>query len=352
MTMASALAGSLAGLALAHSWPAGEAVVQASPAPTALYLSAPCLAQPLSAATGMDVDTPLRVASITKTLTAATALRLWEDGHLPLDGSIRPLIAPELAQMLTQAGYDLDAITVRHLLNHTAGIYDHASDARYQQMWIDQPDHVWTRAEQVALSTRWSGPLHAPGTRFVYSDTGYVLLGDMIERITGQSLGKAVRQQLRLDDLNLTATWWETSEAAPKNAPSPARQFWRGHDVTQMHGSLDTHGGGGLVMSTRDLTRFFSTLLDGRVFKHPDTLREMLAPAEHEGGQRYRLGIMALDDADAQGHTAYWHSGFWGTVVYTVPQTGVSIAGVITEQSAYGEMNRQLLDLLKTFRCP
>lgn len=134
MSVISTLAAPFAGLALANGWPAGDAVVHAIPAPFALHLSAPCLTQPLSAATGMDVDTPLRVASITKTLTAATVLRLWEDGHLPLDGSIRPLIAPELAQMLTQAGYDMDAITVRHLLNHTAGIYDHASDARYQQM--------------------------------------------------------------------------------------------------------------------------------------------------------------------------------------------------------------------------
>src|SRR5476651_2143740 len=160
-----------------------------------------------STARSLTIDTPLRVASNTKTFVAATVLRLWEQGAIVLDAPIASLLTPTLERLLTSRGYLIDKITVRHLLSHSAGVFDHADDPRYFKAVLANPTHHWTREEQVALSCHYAGPTNEPGQEYKYSDTGYVLLGDIVERVTQAPLAQSVRQQLRLDERGLTSTW-------------------------------------------------------------------------------------------------------------------------------------------------
>lgn len=344
---------------VAASAPVDVASVQAGldalPAPAAVYLSGACIAQPLTVASNkpapVDERSPLRIASVTKTFTAATILRLWEQGVLDLDEPVSGLTSAGLLDPLTAAGYDFDRITVRHLLNHTSGLYDHASDARYQQMWFDQPDHQWTRAEQIALSARWSGPLHPPGTRFAYADTGYIILGDIIENVTNRPLHEAVREQLKFDALDLHETWWEVVEKPPHGVEGKAPQSLRGQPTDHLHGSLDVYGGGGLIMSARDMATFFQAMFEDRIFDHPRTLSEMTRPMPHEGGDRYRLGIMAHTPQGDWRSQGFWHSGFWGTVVYYIPAKRLAVAAVTSDQAAYAELNTMVQDLIAKIPC-
>jgi D-alanyl-D-alanine carboxypeptidase len=199
----------------------------------------------------LTVDTPVRIASNTKTFTAATVLRLWEQRRIDLDGPIGPLLTPALNELLRADGYDTQRITVRHLLSHSAGLYDHGGDPRFTQALFAHPDHAWTREELVRLSINYADPQAEPGTEFRYSDTGYILLGDVIERVTKKSLAGAVREQLHLDRLGLKSTWWEVMEPMPLRATPRARQWLGGKEATNIHASMDLYGGGGLVMSAR-----------------------------------------------------------------------------------------------------
>jgi CubicO group peptidase (beta-lactamase class C family) len=79
----------------------------------------------------LTVAHTFRIASNTKTYVAATVLRLAEDGRLDLDANLAGLLAPDLAALLTADGYDLQAITVRQVLSHTAGLADHSGDDSY-----------------------------------------------------------------------------------------------------------------------------------------------------------------------------------------------------------------------------
>lgn len=295
---------------------------------------------------------PVRTASNTKTFTAATILRLWEQGRLDLDAPIADLASDSLMAPLEGVGYDTRAITVRHLLNHTSGLYDHASDPRYQQMWLDRPDHHWTRQEQVELSASFSGPLHSPGTRFAYADTGYVILGDIIEQVTRQPLHEAVREQLRFADFGLADTWWEVEEMPPVDALPKARQTWRGMDIDRLHGSIDVYGGGGLIMSARDLAVFFAALFEDQVFEHPRTLSEMTRALSHEGGQLYRLGLMATsqDEPDWR-NKGFWHSGFWGTVTYYIPAKRIAVSGITSDQAGFAAMNAAAQKVIEALPC-
>ncbi len=126
-----------------------------------------------------------RIASNTKTYVAAAVLRLAEEGRLSLDEPLSTHLDPAQAALLAGDGYDLDAITLRQVLSHTAGLADHSGDDRYAEAIIADPQHVWTRDEQVRRCVELFDPLGPPGGPFVYSDTGYVLLGGIIERVTG-----------------------------------------------------------------------------------------------------------------------------------------------------------------------
>jgi D-alanyl-D-alanine carboxypeptidase len=316
--------------------------VASDPRPMALFVTGKGVASPFAvskagtdgaaAIPALRPDTPVRIASNTKTFVAATVLRLWERGRIDLDAAIGPLLTPRLDELLRSGGYDTARITVRHLLSHSAGIYDHAQDERYLPLVLSQPGKRWTREDQVRLAVTWGKPLDQPGSAFRYSDTGYILVGDIIERITGQSLGKAVRMQLQLDRLKLRSTWWEILEDKPRLAPARARQFIGDGEVTDLDASVDLYGGGGLVMSAKDLAILTAALFEGRLFERPGTLQAMLWQGPHRGGDAYRLGIFV---GQANGRDYYWHSGYWGSVAYYVPDTGIAVAGVTSNQDAY-----------------
>lgn len=310
----------------------------------AVYVTGAGTPQPHGAAAGkadaaknrpLTVDTPLRIASNTKTFTAASILRLWELRKLDIDAPIGGLISPRLNELLLADGYSTDRITVRQLLSHSGGLYDPGSDPRYIKAVLADPRHVWTREEQVALMTSYADPQSKAATEFRYSDTGYVLLGDIIERITGENLGRSVRSLLRLDRLGLRSTWWEYDEAPPAGSEPRARQYLDSVDATDVHGSMDLYGGGGLVMSARDLATFAAALFEGRIFDRPETLREMLWKGPHRGADDYRLGIFVKN---VGGQQLYWHSGFWGTLVYYNPQTRGAVAGVTTNQKGFANL--------------
>lgn len=277
-------------------------------------------------------DTTFRVASNTKTFVAAAVLRLWEDGKLKLDESIRAYVDPATIAALEKDGYDTAKITVRQLLAHTAGLADHAQTKQFLDFIQSRPGHAWTREGQMKALVDWTDPLSAPGAQFHYSDDGYCLLGNIVERITRQPLAAAVRNLLGLDKLGLAATYWETQEPVAPQAGPRAHQFLMGQDTYDWNPSLDMYGGGGLVSTPQDLARFLAALFDGKVFKRPDTLQAMISKEGLPADSPYRLGLFEIDAGGVKG---YWHSGFWGTAALYVPSQRRGYAFAVTRQEAF-----------------
>jgi D-alanyl-D-alanine carboxypeptidase len=306
----------------------------------ALFVTGSGTSRPFGAAAGhadpdtgraMTVDTPLRVAINTKTFVAAAALRLFEEGRLDIDSPIGPLLTPELDAIVRADGYDTARITLRQVMSHSAGFYDHGSDPRYVEAIT--ADRSRTRAEQVRKSMEWGSPVGAPGERFRYSDTGYVLLGDIVERASGLPLPAVVRSLLKLDRLGLNSTWWEIAEAPPPGAEPRARQYLGKQEGTGWSGTFDLYGGGGLMMSARDLATAFAALFEGRIFEKPSTLALMQWRGPHANAEMYRLGLFA---ETVDGRTYYWHGGFWGRIVYYSPDSRIAAAAVSTNASGFG----------------
>ena len=170
----------------------------------------------LSSRKPLDPSATFRIASVTKTFTAASILRLVEDGRVGLDDPIAEHLKASTVALLREGGYAVDAMMVRHLLTHTSGLYDYAEDEAFQEFVFTHGRHHWTRAEQVSFAMTHGKPYAPPGQEFHYSDTGYILLGEMLEQITGRGLAAAYRSLLEFNRLKLDETYLETLEPKPR----------------------------------------------------------------------------------------------------------------------------------------
>lgn len=273
----------------------------------------------------LDSHHLFRVASVTKTFTAASILRLSEEGKIKLDDPINRYLPKEYNAILEAGGYQPNVITVRHLLTHTSGTHDYATDPQYYAAVLGSPKHRWTRMEQVESAIKWGKPHFAPGKGYHYSDTGYILLGEMIERLSGKSLAAAYRSLLDFKKLGLEETYLETLESAPPGVKELSHPYFGETDMINFDPSFDLYGGGGLVSSVGDLARFYRALFEGRVFRQSSTLQVMLTvPSTNEDslGGAYAMGISRRNIA----RTVCWgHAGFWGTSAYHCPDVDATI---------------------------
>ncbi|MFN2500065.1 MAG: serine hydrolase domain-containing protein [Pyrinomonadaceae bacterium] len=273
----------------------------------------------------LDPHHVFRVASVTKTFVAAAILRLHEDGKIKLDDPINRYLPNEYNSVLDAGGYPPSVITVRQLLTHTNGIFDYARAPQFFETIMSDPKHRWTRMEQVQAAIKWGKPYGEPGKVYHYSDTGYILLGEILERLTGKPFGPALRSVLDFKKLQLDETYLETLEPAPVGIKPLAHPYFGEMDATEVDPSADLYGGGGLVSSVEDLARFYRALVQGKVFQHASTLPLMLTlPPTNENapGGPYAMGIQRRNIA---GNICWGHTGFWGTSVFHCPDIDVTI---------------------------
>ena len=271
---------------------------------------------------------PSRIASMTKTYTAAAVLRLMELGQIDLSGAAAQFLTNETQKLLRLGGHNPKNITIRQLLQHTSGLPDF-NDESYQLYVVSNPQHQWTRREQVRWALNHSEPIGLPGTTFAYSDTGYVLLGEIIEQVSALPQASAYRSLLNFERLGVRHTWFETLESAPRDLPARAHQFAGSIDATDFNPSFDLFGGGGLVSIVDDTSTFLRSLMALRIFDKAETLATMLTvpstnllPAYGPGGG-YAMGIYRLQ-LDAE--TCYGHSGFWGTEFFHCPFSNLTVS--------------------------
>ena len=305
-------------------------------------------------------DNPVRIASNTKTFLAAATLRLWEEGRLGLDDPVARHLPPEVAAMLASDGYDLEAMTVRHLLTHTSGLFDYADRDRFIEAILADPHHRWTPEEQIGLAVEWGEPYGAPGTVYRYSDTGYVVLGLVLESVCDEPLATVLRDLLPFERLGMRDTWLETLEDPPPGASERAHQYLGELDTWDWDPSLDLYGGGGLVSTPDDMAAFMRALFTGGVYRDAATADTMLTtvagagPGPDLSGMpmvpgRYRMGI---EVDDREGMALYMHTGFWGTLAAYLPEPDVAIAIAVTRQQsrALFRVFAGALELLETER--
>ncbi len=235
-----------------------------------------------------------RIGSTTKTFVATVVLQLVAEHKLGLDDPVErwlPGLVPS------------NEVTIRELLGQTSGIFDYQADPVLQrqsvgtEFLVHRFDH-YTPQQLVQIATAHPAPF-APGTSWGYSNTNYILLGLVVERITGHPLAQEIALRIARP-LGLTGTYLPagTEIRGPHGGgysklflPDPTPIY----DVTELSPSW-SWAAGGLVSTVGDLTRFFGALLAGRLLP-PAEQRAMFTTRPTIGwipNTTYGLGMSSI----------------------------------------------------------
>jgi D-alanyl-D-alanine carboxypeptidase len=247
----------------------------------------------LTPRTPMRVTDRFRVFSITKTFVAAVVLQLVGEGRMSLDDTVErwlPGLVPGGA-----------VITVRQLLNHTSGLFDYIDDGddRILRPYLRGDVTHFTPPRRIVEVATSHPPHFPPGTRHRYSNTNYIVLGLIVQAVTGDSLTAEMRRRI-LQPLRLRATTFDAraSRIRGRHAHGYAAigPGGRVQELDVLSSSL-AWAAGALVSTARDVARFYRALLQGRLLP-PTLLREMEATVPAGPAGAYGLGLLQTGTLD------------------------------------------------------
>lgn len=288
------------------------------------------------------IDTPYRVASVTKPFTALAVLKLVEDGIINVNASVTHYLPDWASATLEhqQGAENASQITPWMLMHHTSGLTSYVDDPNYAALFILDPNMHFTHRELLEWAAEHSGPRDLPGASFKYSDTGFAYLGALIEHMTGESLATAVRKSAHLDDLCMRSTYWEVMEDPPKGVKPRAGQYSGTMDLTNIDPTHALYGPAGLVSLSEDLIKFV------RAFHQGDLLGEeamKMAYTTVRMNEKTEYGCGWMRELVA-GQEAWYHRGAWGTWMHYLPSLDLAVAGAVNQLARDGSMIPAILE--------
>ena len=276
--------------------------------------------------------------SVGKTYVAAVAMQLVREGRLRLDEKISSYLGrePWFARLPNAT-----SITVRQLMNHTSGVVRYEFQPKFAADLRADPFREWTVAERLEYILDTAPPF-AAGQGWEYSDTNYILLGLILEKLTGQPYYAELRRRI-LEPLRLANTIPTDSRDLPgvANGYAGPRNDLGGYDASLVNGRFAVNPGlewtgGGIASTTEDLARWGKLLYEGAAFDSA-LLPTMLdgVPARLGRDARYGLGVIIRPTPLG---VTYGHSGFfpgYATELLYFPDTKVALALQVNVSDPY-----------------
>ena len=295
----------------------------------------------LDSRTPITPNTQFLLASLTKQFTAMAIMILAEGHKLQFDDSLAKF-CPEFP------GY-ARAITIRNLLNHTAGL------TQYQQLLVGKIDenyfrssksppaaHEFTAAEALQVLSRQQNLRFSPGDKFEYSDSAYVVLGQIIERITGMRYAEFLKETV-FDPLEMhdTLVVDERKQNVPRLALGYARRNAKWQDITYSPEN-SIYGEDGIYSTINDLYKWDQALYTERLVSR-STLEMAFTPGRTNDGKEISTDVLARPSSygfgwfisSLHGDKAVEHSGGWSgyaTHILRVPSRRIT-AIILTNAS-------------------
>ena len=278
----------------------------------------------------VTADTMFAIGSITKQFTAACVLLLAEDGKLAVTDKVA-----KYYPALTRAA----DITLLDLMNHVSGYPDY-----YPLDFVDRPMAQASPSDDVIrdFGTR---PLDfEPGSRYSYSNTGYLILGRVVEKVSGQRYGEFLKHRI-LEPLGLAHTAYQPDPKSSLCARGHM-SFWLGApEVVDLEGEGWVAAAGALFSTPTDLAAWDLALVDGKVLK-PESFKLMTSPRRLNDGSVSNYGC-GLAMGERAGVAFLSHSGAvngFHALNIVVPSTR-SIAILFSNLSSYSDTNAVYAEL-------
>ncbi|MCB9298026.1 MAG: serine hydrolase [Lewinellaceae bacterium] len=276
-----------------------------------------------------------RMASVSKIFTAALILRLVEEGYFGLDDPVQDYLAIDGLQYS-------QAITIRQMLSHTAGLVDHLNSSDFfTGNWMTR---TWTNEDIIDYAVQ-RGMLFEPGTAYAYSNTGFYLLGALAEKVTGLPLSQAFKQWI-FQPLGLDQTLYDDFSTRSNKIENLAENI-RAYEY-----HLSAVGAAGAIVSTPTDVAKFGRAVYGGQFLSQASLEQMTADYGFAvGGDHYGLGTRLWDD---HGIIHHGHTGAlmdYRTILMYVPAKGLCIVLATNDPHSrwFDLVNGLLVDIVQFY---
>lgn len=320
----------------------------------------------------MTTDHRFHTASVSKSMTALLVVQLADEGALGPEGVdaryVEFGVFPDEVQerLLTRGGQSVFAnVTLRHMLSHTSGFRDAfvddgsrtskelgrpapgsiiGSDAsrNFTAAWSPWLPDGDTTEERGVINFYLSQPdmaeaLSEPGTAFHYSDTAFVLLALLVERVTGESYHANLRDRI-LTPCDLRDSYLAYRDDPPLGPRRQPESDVHAFGIPMLSSGKDLSfdwGGGGLVTTARDLVRFQRALAEHRPPSSSRILSDMTAWTRPAGLAEPRTGVgLGLFRTRYPGGELWGHSGAWGAKMDCDQAAGIYFAGTVNQAGA------------------
>jgi len=273
------------------------------------------------------VDRPFHIASVGKIFTATLMAILQEEGNLNFDDPVSDYLDDHLLENLfVYKGKDYkDQVTIHHLLSHTSGVADYFEDKaidteNMKMLILKEKDRIWKPEDLIHFTQNHQKAVSRPGERYHYSDTGYILLGLLVERISGCSFATMLHEKI-FSPLQMKDSYL-MFYSQPESGNNLLNDIWfAGHEISNWNSlSIDWAGGG--IVSTLDDLKVFIRALNHYEIISEKTLKEMYV-FKHKfvTGLYYGLGFMEYRFRDYSPTLGFLpslrgHMGVLGTQVF------------------------------------
>lgn len=242
------------------------------------------------------IETKFASASAGKVFVAVAILQLIEQGRLRFGDTLGELLAMDL--------HGIDAgVTVEQLLNHTSGVPDYFDESvmnEYEELWFAYPNYRIRRNRDLFPLFLDKPMLYPRGERFQYNNSGYVLLAAILEKATGMEFDRYLQKNI-FDVCGMKGTGYYELDRLPARCANHYIYCAGTRDYRTNIFSVDAKGtgAGGAFITVKDIVRFWSNLLDGRLLSK-ELLAGMLSKQSGDGRDAeegyYGYGVWIIDN--------------------------------------------------------
>lgn len=215
-----------------------------------------------------------RVASITKNFTCVAIFQLQEQGKLHLDDRAAQYLDDEIVNDID----NLDKCTIRQLIEHTSGIYDYDSNISYNLEGINNPDQVWSK-EKALSYVFGKQALFEPGSSYSYCNTGYILLGMIVESLESKPVQDVMEQEI-FQPAGMDHTVFPLNYSHPDGLiPGYDNRHGDGKLINTEKYAFGYYTDGGIVTDVYDLYRYMRALYKDSTLLSSMSVQQLISPS-------------------------------------------------------------------------
>jgi D-alanyl-D-alanine carboxypeptidase len=305
----------------------------------------------------IEADQPFHTASIGKIFTSTLVNMLQERNLLNINDPITKYLDNQILQgLFVYKGTDYkDKVTIKQLLNHTSGIADYFEDPvtnglPMRKLMLKKPDKLWTPLELVKFTKNNQKAVSSPGKKMHYSDTGYILLGLIIESSTGKAFHENLHKMI-FEPVGMNNSYL-MFYSTPKNPNKKLNELYLESKKIHTYKSLSVDwSGGGIVSTLSDLCKF-SRALNKYELVSKETLNNMYTfDQKYRQGMHYGLGVIEYHFEEYFPTLKYLpnvtgHMGVFGTQMFYDKNSDTVIILSLGSTDGTAQSVRLLLDVV------